>query len=417
MSSLKTLSSAAGFLTIATFCVPAFAQDTEQKESKSEIEDAISKIKPIFQARLRYESVEQDNALSNADALTYRFRAGLQTGEAYGTSFLIEFDHVEDIVDDFNPDPFTPNANTGVFSVVADPRITELNRLQLVNKSLPDTTVTLGRQRIILDDSRFIGNVGWRQNEQTFDALRVQNKSLGELSLDVSYVNRVNRIFGDDSNVGEWDGDTYLINASHPTPIGNLTGFAYFIDFNNAGGIFSNQTIGARLAGKQTFGEGSFGYSLSYAIQEDYGSSNLDYSADYANAEGTYKTGGLLLGAGYELLGGDMQRGFQAPLSTLHKFNGWADIFLNTPTMGIEDLYLKAGYAPGNLGMLKGTNFIAVYHEFSSDTGGLNYGSELNLVTTTKVGKVKTLIKFADYSADDFDVDTQKIWVQFDYAF
>lgn len=145
MSSLKTISSAASLLTLSALCAPAFAQDAEPKEPKSEIEEAIAKIKPIFQARLRYETVEQDNALSDADALTYRFRAGLQTGEAYGTSFLIEFDHVEDIVDDFNPDPFTANANTGVFSVVPDPSVTELNRLQLVNKSLPDTTVTLGR--------------------------------------------------------------------------------------------------------------------------------------------------------------------------------------------------------------------------------------------------------------------------------
>ena len=124
---------------------------------------------------------------------------GLQTGEAYNTSFLIEFDHVQDILGEFNPDPFTPNDNSGLFSVIPDPNVTELNRFQLVNKSIPDTTVTLGRQRIIFDDSRFVGNVGWRQNEQTFDGIRVQNKSLGALSVDVSYINR---IFGDDSNVG-----------------------------------------------------------------------------------------------------------------------------------------------------------------------------------------------------------------------
>ena len=417
MSSLKIAASLAGIASMSLICLPAAAQENSSEPAKSEIEDAIAKIKPIFQARLRYETVEQDNALSDADALTYRFRVGFQTGEAYDTSFLIEFDHVEDIIDDFNPDPFTPNANSGVFSVVPDPNVTELNRLQLVNKSIPDTIVTLGRQRIILDDSRFVGNVGWRQNEQTFDGLRVQNTALGSLSVDVSYINRINRIFGDDSNVGEWEGDTYLVNVSHPTPIGKLTGFAYLIDVNNAGGIFSNQTLGARLTGKQKLGSGNLGYTFSYASQDDYGSSNLDYSADFINVEGVYKAEGFLAGAGYEMLGGDTQRGFQAPLSTLHKFNGWADVFLNTPTTGIEDLYVKAGGSPGDLGIFKKTNFTAIYHDYSSDTGGLDYGSEFNLVATAKIGKVKSLIKFADYSADSFAVDTQKVWFQFDYAF
>ena len=53
--------------------------------------------------------------------------------------------------------------------MVPDPRGTELNRFQITNTSLPGTRTTLGRQRIVLDDSRFVGNVGFRQNEQTFD--------------------------------------------------------------------------------------------------------------------------------------------------------------------------------------------------------------------------------------------------------
>ena len=207
------------------------------------------------------------------------------------------------------------------------------------------------------------------------------------------------------------------MNVAHPTPIGKLTGFAFFIDVDNANGIFSNQTVGARLTGKQGVGAGNVAYTLSYAAQSDYGSSNLDYSADFINVEGVYKAGRFLGGAGYELLGGDTQRGFQAPLSTLHKFNGWADVFLNTPATGLEDVYFKAGSTIGDLGLFKNTSFTAIYHNFSSDAGGLEYGDEINLIATAKIGKVKSLVKFADYSAEDFAVDTQKIWVQLDYAF
>lgn len=418
MSSLKTLLGAAGVLGLYTLSMPGMAQEAPAEPPKSEFQKAIDATKPIFQARLRYETVEQDNALSDADALTYRFRAGLQTGEAFGTSFLVEFDHVEDIVDDFNS---TINGK-GTFSVVPDPNVTELNRLQLVNKSLPDTTITLGRQRIILDDARFVGNVGWRQNEQTFDGLRVQNKSIGDLSVDVSYINRINRIFGDDSPIGVWEGDTILLNASHPTPIGKLTGFGYFIDVEEAGGNPSSQTLGVRLSGKQQFGDGKLTYALSAAQQEDYGESTLDYDADYYLIDAGYGINGFTVGAGYEVLGDD----FRTPLATLHKFQGWSDVLLGSfagvgglgqTVQGVEDLYFKAGYAPGDLSLFKGTKFTAFYRDLSAESGGLDYGDEINFVANAKIGNVKALLKFANYNADEFAVDTQKIWIQFDYAF
>lgn len=416
---LKITVAAVSLFSLTAIYQTASAQTAEpiSEATKSGFENAIESIKPIFRARLRYESVEQDNALRNAEALTYRLRAGLETGEVWDTTFLIEIEHIEDVLDDFNPDPTTANPNTGVFSVVPDPNTTELNRLQLVNKSLPDTTITLGRQRLILDDSRFVGNVGWRQNEQTFDGLRVQNTSVGDLRVDLTYLNRINRIFGDDSNGGEWDGDTYLVNLSHPTPIGKLTGYAYFVDVDNIGGVFASQTIGARLSGKQDLGSGNLAYAASYARQQDYGSSNLDYSADFISLDGTYSFDRFSAGLGYELLGADDQQAFQTPLATLHKFNGWADVFLTTPTTGLEDIYVKAGYTAGDLGVLKQTKFQAIYHDYAADEGGLDYGSELNLVATTKIDKVAVLLKFADYNSDDFAVDTQKVWVQLAYAF
>lgn len=411
MTSMQPNLWAASALSLAVFSsVPAFADETT---STSDVEAAIEAIKPIFAARLRYESVDQDGIAETADALTYRFRAGFETGEIADTKFLIEFDHVEDIVDDFNS---TINGET-TFPVVADPNVTELNRLQLTNTSIPDTKATLGRQRIILDDSRFVGNVGWRQNEQTFDGLRVQNTSFGDLSIDVSYVNRINRIFGDDSPIGVWEGDNFIINASHKTPIGKVTGFAYLLDIENAGGIFSSQTLGARLSGSQKVGGGKFSYSASYAQQEDYGDSPFDYSADYIFAEGTYAQNGLSAGIGYEVLGGDTERAFQTPLATLHKFQGWSDKFLATPTTGVEDLYVKAGYAPGNVGPFKGTKFLAVYHDLSAETGGTDYGSEINLLATAKWKNLGLTLKFAEYTADEFATDTQKLWFQVGYAF
>ena len=381
-------------------------------EDSTTLSDALAASKPIFDTRLRLETVEQAGFSNDAAALTYRIRAGLETGEFLGTKFLIEFDHVDALVNDFNS---TINSKA-MYPVVADPNATELNRFQITNTSIPDTTITIGRQRIILDDSRFVGNVGWRQNEQTFDAVRVQNTGLGEFSFDVSYVDQVNRIFGDESPVGRWDGDTYLVNVSHPTPVGKLTGFGYFIDIEDGGGVFSSQTLGGRLAGKKDIGTGSLSYAFSYAQQSDYADSPFDYEADYLFAEGSYAVNGFMFGAGYEVLGGDTQRGFQTPLATLHKFQGWTDKFLSTPATGVEDIYAKAGYNFGDVGFLSGLNTTGFYHDLSADMGGADYGSEFGFVATAKIDKVSVTLKFADYDADGLGTDTSKLWFQLDFA-
>ena len=407
MSALKL---AVSLLPIATLMASAPLASAD--ETASALETALAETKPLFNARLRYETVNQDGISEDADAVTYRFRAGLETGSFHGNKVLIEFDHIDDLVDDFNS---TINGKT-MYPVVADPNATELNRFQLTNTAIPDTTITIGRQRIILDDSRFVGNVGWRQNEQTFDGIRVQNTGLGEFNIDVSYVEQVNRIFGDDSPVGRWDGDTYLVNVSHPTPIGKLTGFGYFLDINNGGGAFSSQTLGGRLAGKQDIGEGALSYAFSYAQQSDYADSPFDYEADYVLAEGSYAVNGFVFGAGYELLGGDTQRGFQTPLATLHKFQGWTDKFLATPASGVEDIYAKAGYNFGDVGFLSGLSATGFYHDLSADMGGADYGSEFGFVASAKIDKVNVTLKFADYNADGFGTDTSKLWFQFDFA-
>ncbi len=398
------------FLAAAIFSSSA---EADEAASQSQIETALKDSKPLFDLRLRYENVDQDGFSDSAEALTYRLRAGLETGTAFDTSVLIEFEHVDALIDDYNS---TINGKAG-FPVVPDPRGTELNRFQITNTSLPGTKTTLGRQRIVLDDSRFVGNVGFRQNEQTFDAIRFQNTSFGQLTLDATYLNQVNRIFGDDSPAGRWHGDSYLLNASHPTPIGKVTAFAYMIDVDENGGSNASQTIGARLAGKKEIAGGTIDYAASIARQQDYGSSNIEYSAEYYSAEAKFTSGKFNYGLGFEILGGDDQRGFQTPLATLHKFQGWADKFLSTPTTGVEDVYALAGFSAGDVGALSGVKLLAVYHDFSAESGGGHHGDEIDLLATAKWREVNLSVKYADYNADEFASDTRKIWFEIGYAF
>jgi len=124
----------------------------------------------IFDARYRFEHVDPDNALRNAQAQTLRTRIGYRTARVAGWSGLVEVDNVSHL----GPERFnsTRNGQTA-YAVVADPDGTAFNQA-LVRYDREKAAVILGRQRINLDNQRFIGGVGWRQNEQTFDAASVQ---------------------------------------------------------------------------------------------------------------------------------------------------------------------------------------------------------------------------------------------------
>ena len=157
-----------------------------------------------IQFRYRYEDVDQDNALENANASTLKSRLNYTSAVFSGLQAQVEVDNVTQIGDDdYNS---TSNNETG-YSVVADPDGTEFNQAWLSWSGM-DTVVKGGRQRILLDNERFVGGVGWRQNEQTYDSGSVVNKSLKDTTLTYAWIDNVNRVFGpDDGTTAAWLGD------------------------------------------------------------------------------------------------------------------------------------------------------------------------------------------------------------------
>jgi hypothetical protein len=386
------------------------------------VKGAIGETKLIADARLRSEVVEQEPFGEDASALTLRLRLGFETGKAWNTALLVEGDGIVPLREHYNS---TTNGKT-TFPVVADPEGYEFNRLQLTNTSIVDTTVTLGRQRIILDDHRFVGNVGWRQNEQTFDGLRVVNKHIAKTTIDLSYINQVNRIFGPKGlpggNNGRLTGDIVLANASSQFGFGKLTGFGYFLDFDPSTGPLTEdtRTLGLRLAGDKPLAKIKVAYTVSWAKQQDSGSNPLNFSNDYyfAALTGTYRN--YSLGGGYEVLQGDGTKGFSTPLATLHKFVGWADKFLGTPVNGLEDSYLEAGYQKKGAGPLDTLALVTSWHSFKSERGSTYYGREVDAQLQGKYRRFTGIVKYADYNAAGTALpsarDTSKLWVEVDYT-
>ncbi len=142
-------------------------------EVKSDFTKALTEGKILFDARYRYEYVDQDGLANNADAHTVRTRLGYETGKFYNFSALLELEDVTGLGgEDYND---TINGKT-TYPVVADPEDTNINRALISYTGLPQTNLSFGRQTINLDNQRFVGAVGWRQNDQTFDAIRLKNQ-------------------------------------------------------------------------------------------------------------------------------------------------------------------------------------------------------------------------------------------------
>jgi hypothetical protein len=406
---------------VALMALAGFAC-TAQADGLAPVWGAIGETKPLADIRLRSESVEQEPFGEDASALTLRGRLGFETGKAWSTALLVEGDFLWPLITHYNS---TTNLKT-TYPVVADPEAYELNRLTLTNTSIVDTTITVGRQRIVLDDHRFVGNVGWRQNEQTYDGVRVVNKHIPNFTIDLSYLNRVNRVFGPNGltgpNDGHFTGDSFLGNLAYQFTFGKLTSFGYLIEYEQLPAPVreTTQTYGLRFQGEKPLAKIKLGYIASWAMQKDWGDNPLELSNDYWLAEltGTFRQ--YSLGAGYELLEGDGVKGFTTPLATLHRFQGWADKFLTTPVNGLADKYVNAGYTTKGVGPLETLSFTASWHDYESDRLSIDYGSELNLQLQARYRRFTGMVKYADYNAAATTPaavrDTTKLWVQLDFV-
>lgn len=379
---------------------------------------------PIIEGRLRYEGV--DTPTVDADAVTLRLRAGFELKHSSGLSFLAEGEGTLGIDNSYNAFPFAvaSRQRRTQFAVVPDPQNIDLNRLQIGWKGKAGA-ITIGRQRINLDDQRFVGSVGWRQNEQTFDAVRGETK-LGPVAFDVTYSNAQRTIFGIDAAQRQsFGGDFVFASAAGKVGPVNAKAFTYLLSYDESFAFAnSSASYGGRATASLPLAKPlKLNLLGSYAHQTDYGTNPVRYKADYVALEAALASKALTVTAGYELLGGDARAGkaFQTPMATLHKFNGWADLFLTTPQTatygGLQDWYGGIAYRFDGVKALPGLNAAVVYHRYDSDYGNVRYGDEWNASIGFKIKRAAILAKYANYNAKGFGVNTDKLWLQVEFAY
>jgi hypothetical protein len=353
--------------------------------------------------RYRYEFVDQDGFVNNAKASTLRTRLNFESAEYNGFSFFVEADNITEVFEDnFNSGAGTSPGRTN-FPVIADPNGTELNQAWVNYRFKDFNSIKLGRQKILLDNQRFVGSVGFRQNDQTFDAIS-STIDISDSELFVAYIDNVNRIFGDDVAAGDHDNSTVLINWSNEFEnMGKLS--VYYYDINNKDvSAFSTATMGARFAGNRD----AINYAVEFASQNDAHNNNVDYSAQYLRLDLGYDFDNATIYSGYEVLSGDANKAasmFRTPLATLHKFNGWADKFLNTPQDGIESVFI------GAKGDAAGFRWQIDYYDFQAQDSSRDLGTELDLEVAKDINQhVSMIFRAAIYDAKTHATDTTKFW-------
>ncbi|MDO6505611.1 alginate export family protein [Colwellia sp. 4_MG-2023] len=363
--------------------------------------NAENQAKTTIDLNLRYEAVDQENTLKDASALTLRTRLNHTTASYNGFSGVVEFEDSRQIagVDDYNDTV----GNNAEYSVIADPESTELDQA-FVQYKQGKLTAKVGRQVIALDNHRYVGHVGWRQDRQTFDAATINYNALENLNISYSFLNKRNRIFAQANDLHSKD---HLINIAYKTQYGQLTTYGYLLEVDE-GTTNGLDTFGLSFKGQKD----NFSYFAEFSTQ-DSESGTTDYSATYIALEGGYSFNAVTLKLGAEVLGSDDgMYGFSTPLATLHKFNGWSDQFLATPKEGLVDLYASLS------GKAFGGGWTVVVHDFSADEASESVddlGSEINAVYAKKFANNYTAgIKYSAYSAGDTasgKVDTDKVWV------
>ncbi len=385
---------------------------------------AVANGKSMSSLRLRDELVQQAGKTLDAQAVTLRTLLGWQTAPLYALSVGAQLINVSVLNDDYdNGKNGVTQSGKGSYPRVADPGHTGINQLYLDWTGLTDTRVRAGRQSVKLDNVRFIGNVEFRQVMQVFDGASIENKGLlRDTTLYAAQFDKVTQV-----STLKQDANISILNARHAiSPTEHLVGYGYFIDWNAASlQATSTRTLGLRLDGERPLSpDWKLLYTAEYAKQSPYADGASAIDNHYSRIGAGARHGSWFARLDQEVLSSNGSKAFQTPLGTNHLFQGWADLFLTTPTEGIRDTYVTAGSKLGEVTLLTEYHWFHADRAFALATGGsgANYGQELDLSASWSRGPWMARLEYARFREGDpyngaRKRDTDKVWVTGMYSF
>jgi hypothetical protein len=374
----------------------------------------LREVKPSFDLRLRSEFADQKGR-DEGIAYTARARLGLTSRERAGFQVFAELEHNEVFGRRrFDAAGVHGNPTKGT---IADPESTELNQAYLTYTH-PRAQLKIGRQNIRLGEGVFVGDIGFRQNGQTFDALTVTSKPTESLELFYSYVYNINRLFGSSEGRSlNSNSRSHLIQATYQvSDVLRARLFGYLFDLqSNGADAGSTNTGGISFTGGRDLGGWQLGYRAEFAVQTDAARSERDYRAHFLHASGSVARGGVKLGVGRERFGADDGIGFANTLDTTFR-----DLFITSPPDGLRDDFLQLG-----VDLPLALKAEVQYHRFASAAGSRDYGQQVQWTLRRELASYASLfIRAFKYRDDEagpggsaLPPDTFRYSVQIDFRF
>lgn len=229
----------------------------------------------------------------------------------------------------------------------------------------------VGRQELVYDDSRILGNVGWAQQARSHDIALFKIEKKDAFKLHAGFA--VNSVQTEMYNVANYKSMQFLwfnkrFGDAYTLSVLALNNGVNDTTFNSKG----NTTTFSQIVGQRSvYKAGALKVGLNIYYQMGKAAAGyMDDSGDYQKkAIGAYNFGldidyklndNFNVGVGYEMLSGNSQtedasyyetnHAFTPLYGTNHKFNGWMDYFYvgnHGNNVGLNDAFVKIGYKNG----------------------------------------------------------------------
>ncbi len=376
------------------------------------------------QIRPRFETADVvDNNKERANAFTVRTSLKVASKKLF-ESDMIGFGVEALSVNPLGADTYNSTDNGKVtYDTIVDPNQARISQAYLDIKLPSFTLLRVGRQAVNLDNQRFVGSVDWRQMPQTLDAVSLTTSPITGLNIVGAYVYGINTVKAHPNNQSN-ETSSAIVNGSYKLhEMMKLRAYSYLLES-------IHDTYGVAIEGNIKADAMQISYLGEYAIQadptfENDTTKNVKADSKYYNIDLLATLDGFGVGINYEVLGekeGSATTGFTTPLATLHKFDGWADVFLGSNNAnGLIDTNVRISYMNKDFGKIE-----LLYHTFNAQNGEDDLGSEVDAVLVTQslgVEGLSALLKGAFYSKGNSNAgayvanDKSVAWLQFDYKF
>jgi len=381
--------------------------------------DAVRNGRFEAQLRPRYNRIDEERKPALTDAFTARAVAGWKSAPFHGLRMAVELIYSDRIgAKRFNDNP----RQASPYPLLPDPRHAGVNQAW-IDWSGELANIRIGRQKLRLDNERFVSDNDFRQVPQVFTGVALRGRAGEVMEWRAGHFTRVRGSLGVESDLKL----SFLQAGWNPAPGQALLGYLLWHDQpqnSTQTGLAnsSHQVAGLRWHGELASGaetRGRWLYHLEAARQRAHAGGDGAIRADYlrigAGWSGQLAGGEWTFRLDHEVKGSNGGRyGLQTPLTDLYAYNGWALQFVTTPRDGLRDSWVTVRKPLGTV------EVFGEYHRFRADNGGASLGRELDVGLTWRLPQLlgddaRLIAQSARYRHPGSDVT--KLWVTLDWRY